>query len=148
MKQALLLLIAVLITLNVYAADKPNILWITSEDNSISWVSCYRSVNTKTPNIDKLATEGFRYLNCYDNAAVCAPTRYTWLTGMHAISCGTQEMRSRCRFPKDIVDYNKQIQKAGYFTANCSKTDYKLSSEEDPRKYGNFQGKAYPAPWR
>lgn len=148
MKKAWLLLIGVLSTLNIYAADKPNILWITSEDNSISWISCYRSVNTKTPNIDKLATEGFRYLNCFDNAAVCAPTRYTWLTGMHAISCGTQEMRSKCNIPKDIVYYNKQLQKAGYFTINCSKTDYNLSSQDNPMQYWNFQGNAYPAPWR
>jgi hypothetical protein len=56
-------------------ASRPNILWITSEDNSISWVSCYGSRNCKTPNIDKLAEEGFRYTHCFDNAAVCAPTR-------------------------------------------------------------------------
>ena len=34
--------------------DRPNILWITSEDNSIAWVSCYGSKNAKTPHIDRL----------------------------------------------------------------------------------------------
>ncbi|MDB4801737.1 sulfatase-like hydrolase/transferase, partial [Akkermansiaceae bacterium] len=57
------------------AAQKPNILWITSEDNGVSWISCYGGKNTKTPAIDQLAQEGFRYLYCFDNAAVCAPTR-------------------------------------------------------------------------
>ena len=56
------------------AAQKPNILWITSEDNGVSWISCYGGKNTKTPAIDQLAKEGFRYLYCFDNAAVCAPT--------------------------------------------------------------------------
>ena len=37
---------------------KPNILWITSEDNSIEWVGCYGSKNAKTPHIDQLANEG------------------------------------------------------------------------------------------
>ena len=35
--------------------ERPNILWITSEDNGISWVSCYGGVNVVTPAIDKLA---------------------------------------------------------------------------------------------
>ena len=48
------LLLAVF-SLSSPAADRPNILWITSEDNSISWVSCYGSKNAKTPNIDRLA---------------------------------------------------------------------------------------------
>ena len=73
-------------------STQPNILWITSEDNSIEWVSCYGSKNAKTPNIDQLAKEGFRYLYCFDNGAVCAPTRSSWITGMHSISNGTQPM--------------------------------------------------------
>ena len=69
--------------------NRPNILWLTSEDNSIFWLSCYGGTNCRTPNIDRLAKEGFRYTNCFDNAAVCAPTRSTWITGMYAISNGT-----------------------------------------------------------
>ena len=43
--------------------DQPNILWIVSEDNGISWVGCYGGTNAKTPAIDQLAKEGFRDLN-------------------------------------------------------------------------------------
>ena len=50
--------------------ERPNILWITSEDNGISWVSCYGGTNANTTAIDQLAKEGFRYTNCFDNAAV------------------------------------------------------------------------------
>jgi N-sulfoglucosamine sulfohydrolase len=135
-------------TLLAKDAVRPNILWITSEDNSISWVSCYGSQNATTPNIDKLAQDGFRYTSCFDNAAVCAPTRYTWLTGMHAISCGTQEMRSKAEIPKDVIYYNKQLQKAGYYTSNCTKTDYNLSSSDDPKKYWNSSGGNYASTWK
>jgi arylsulfatase A-like enzyme len=100
-------------TLATQATVQPNILWITSEDNGVKWIGCYGGQNAQTPNIDQLATEGFRYLNCYDNAAVCAPTRSSWITGMHAISNGTQPMRSSNRVPDHLKFYNEQLQLAG-----------------------------------
>jgi len=84
---------------------KPNIVWITSEDNGISWVGCYGGANAKTPTIDMLAKEGFRYTHCFDNAAVCAPTRSCWITGMYGISNGTQPMRSRNMVPHHEIKY-------------------------------------------
>ena len=112
--------------------DRPNILWITSEDNSIAWVSCYGSKNAKTPHIDRLAEEGFRYTHCFDNAAVCAPTRSTWITGHHAISLGTQPMRSRYDIPHDLIPYYPDLLKqAGYFVGNGGKTDYNIGGRDD-----------------
>jgi N-sulfoglucosamine sulfohydrolase len=114
------------------ALKRPNILWITSEDNGISWVGCYGSKNTKTPNIDQLAKEGFRYAHCFDNAAVCAPTRSTWITGHYAISIGTQPMRSRYTIPHDRISYYPdQLKKAGYFVGNGGKTDYNIGGRDD-----------------
>ena len=80
------------------AAQKPNILWITSEDNSISWLSCYGSKNAKTPNLDQFAKEGFRYLHCFDNAAVCAPTRSTWITGHTPSPLAPSQCEAATRF--------------------------------------------------
>ncbi|NQV35132.1 MAG: sulfatase-like hydrolase/transferase, partial [Phycisphaeraceae bacterium] len=71
------------------AADRPNILWLTCEDNNVNWVGCYGNPHAETPNIDKLATEGIQYMHCYANAPVCAPSRSTWITGIHALSMGT-----------------------------------------------------------
>ncbi|MGB0415466.1 MAG: sulfatase-like hydrolase/transferase [Coraliomargarita sp.] len=90
--------------------ERPNILWITSEDNGIKWVGAYGGVNAATPNIDQLAAEGFRYTFCLDNAAVCAPTRSSWITGMHAISIGTDAMRSAYEVPEQVIFYNHQLQ--------------------------------------
>ena len=98
-------LLASIFASSAQAADRPNILWITSEDNGVSWIGCYGGVNCKTPAIDQLAEEGFRYTHCFDNAAVCAPTRSTWITGMYAISLGTQPMRSRNAIPHDVIKY-------------------------------------------
>ena len=129
---------------------KPNILWMTSEDNSIEWISCYGSKNAKTPNIDQLAKEGFRYLYCFDNGAVCAPTRSSWITGMHSISNGTQPMRSGFEIPASVSFYNELLQKAGYFTSNCSKTDYNLRGPKgrNPKDFWNYSGKDYAGTWK
>ena len=124
------------------AHHKPNILWITSEDNGISWVSCYGGTNAKTPAIDKLASEGFRYLHCFDNAAVCAPTRSVWITGMYGISNGTQPMRSRNLIPHDKIKYYPDLlKKAGYFTSNPGKTDYNIGGRNDKDCWDHKGGK-------
>ncbi|MHC5056802.1 MAG: sulfatase-like hydrolase/transferase [Planctomycetota bacterium] len=118
-------------------AERPNMLWITSEDNGVKWISCYGGVNTNTPSIDRLAREGFRYRYCFDNAAVCAPTRSTWITGMHAISNGTQPMRSGNEIPESIRYYNELLQEAGYYTSNHTKTDYNIRGRKDARRFWN-----------
>ena len=124
------------------AAAKPNILWITSEDNGISWVGCYGGTNAKTPAIDQLAKEGFRYLYCFDNAAVCAPTRSVWITGMYGISNGTQPMRSRNLIPHDQIPYYPDLlKKAGYHTSNPGKTDYNIGGREDKQCWDYKGGK-------
>ncbi|MCP4612196.1 MAG: sulfatase-like hydrolase/transferase [Planctomycetes bacterium] len=128
--------------------ERPNILWLTSEDNGISWVSCYGGTNCSTPNIDKLAEEGFRYLHCFDNAAVCAPTRSTWITGMYAISNGTQPMRSRNNIPHDVIKYYPdQLKKAGYHVSNWTKTDYNIGGRQD-RECWDLMDKKIRFGWR
>lgn len=114
------------------AAERPNILWLTCEDNNVNWVGCYGNPYAETPNIDKLATEGFQYMHCYANAPVCAPSRSTWITGIHAISMGTHQMRSRYPIPHDTIKYYPDLLKnAGYYVGNDSKTDYNIGGRND-----------------
>ena len=132
-----------------FAQEKrPNILWITSEDNGVSWVSCYGGTNASTPAIDQLAEEGFRYTNCFDNAAVCAPTRSVWITGMYGISNGTQPMRSRNLIPHDRIKYYPDLlREAGYHTSNPGKTDYNIGGRED-KDCWDYKGGEEPYGWR
>ena len=58
----------------------PNILWITSEDNS-PLLGCYGDEFATTPHLDMLASEGFLYTNAYANAPVCAPHGIRLLPG-------------------------------------------------------------------
>lgn len=109
--------------------DLPNILWLTSEDNS-PFLGCYGDEFATTPNLDKLASEGFLYTHAYANAPVCAPARNTILTGVYACSGGHQHMRSY--YPKsDIVKpYPVYLKELGYYCTNNSKTDYNVNNVE------------------
>lgn len=114
------------------AADRPNILWLTCEDNNVNWIGCYGNPHAETPNIDKLAREGFQYTHCYANAPVCAPSRSTWITGVHAVSMGTHPMRSRYPIPHDKIQYYPDLmKKAGYYVVNAGKTDYNIGGRSD-----------------
>ncbi len=107
----------------VAADERPNILWITSEDNG-QYLGCYGDPVARTPNLDRLAKNSTRYLNCFSNAAVCAPARQTLISGMYATSLGGQHMRSDVRFPAGVRYFPKYLRDAGYYTSNNSKTDY------------------------
>lgn len=114
------------------AGDRPNILWLTCEDNNVNWVGCYGNPHADTPNIDALAAEGFQYMHCYANAPVCAPSRSTWITGVHAVSMGTHPMRSRYPIPHDKIKYYPDLlKKAGYYVGNAGKTDYNIGGRDD-----------------
>lgn len=124
------------------AADRPNILWITSEDNSAHWLGCYGNGQASTPRLDRLAEEGNRFLHAYSNAPVCAVARSTLLTGVYAPSQGTQHMRSRHAIPATFRPYVAYLREQGYYCTNASKTDYNF--EGDDRKWwDDCSGKAH-----
>lgn len=105
----------------------PNILWLTSEDNS-PFLGCYGDSFATTPNLDQLASEGFLYTHAYANAPVCAPARNTIITGVYANSGGNQHMRSYYPISDKIKTYPEILRKAGYYCTNNSKTDYNTES--------------------
>lgn len=106
---------------------KPNILWITSEDNG-RFLGCYNDSNAHTPALDALASRGVRYENFFANAPVCAVARSSWILGMPAISSGIPHMRCKYRVPEKLIPYPTLLQQAGYYTTNQEKTDYNTSS--------------------
>ncbi len=106
---------------------KPNILWIVSEDNSAYFTGCYGNSFSTTPNIDKLAGQGFLYTHAYCTNAVCAPSRNTIITGVYASSNGNENMRSTYPKSADVHTYPEYLRQAGYYCTNNAKTDYNTS---------------------
>ncbi len=107
----------------------PNILWLVSEDNS-PMLGCYGDTFATTPNLDKLASEGFLYTHAYANAPVCAPARNTILTGVYACSNGSENMRSYYRRSLRVFMYPALMKKAGYYCTNNAKEDYNFDKRD------------------
>jgi arylsulfatase A-like enzyme len=64
-------------------AARPNIIFIMADDLGHGDLGCYGQEKIRTPNIDRLATEGTRFTQAYAGAAVCAPARCVLMTGLH-----------------------------------------------------------------
>ncbi len=103
--------------------ELPNILWITSEDNS-PFIGTYGDDYADTPNLDRLADAGILYENAYATTPVCAPSRYTLITGTYANRYGTENMRSVYPIPDNIRFYPAYLKDLGYYTTNNVKKDY------------------------
>lgn len=125
MKIPALFLSLVLTASAVFAADRPNILWLSTEDISAHF-GCYGDPHAITPHIDKLAAEGTLYSRAYTTAGVCAPSRSAIITGVFQSSIGSQHMRSQVRLPGDMELFPTYLREAGYYTTNNAKTDYQL----------------------
>ncbi len=108
----------------------PNILWIVSEDNS-PFLGCYGDSLALSPNIDKLATEGFLYTHAYANAPVCAPARNTIITGVYACSNGNQHMRSNYPLSETVKMFPSYLRALGYYCTNNAKEDYNTIKKAD-----------------
>ncbi|PHX72383.1 MAG: sulfatase [Opitutia bacterium] len=115
----------------ISAADRPNILWLVTEDNVATTVGAYGDSLAKTPHIDGLAKSGILFERCYSTSAVCAPTRSSIITGRYGSSMGTQHMRSKQPLPAGVKFFPEYLRAAGYFTTNNAKTDYNTSSSWD-----------------
>ncbi len=108
------------------AADRPNILFIYTDDQSHRTVSCYPEAYkwVKTPNIDRLAGQGVRFTHAYVGTW-CMPSRATMLTGRHQY--GVKSMRMEGRYPGSTYDPKESpfwpsvFRAAGYHTAQIGK---------------------------
>lgn len=107
------------------AAERPNILWITSEDNG-PMLGCYGDKFATTPNLDALASKSLRYLHAWSVAPVCAPARTTIISGIYPSSSGSEHMRSQVKMPTGKQMFPQFLRDAGYYCTNRSKEDYNL----------------------
>ncbi len=125
------------------AGDRPNILWLVSEDNG-PFLGCYGDPVARTPTLDRLASRGILFERCFAQP-VCAPSRFALITGMYATTSGPAEhMRAQGKIPSWLKGFPFYLRKAGYYTSNNAKTDY--NSPIRPRETWDESSKA--AHWR
>ncbi len=142
------------------STPKPNIVWIVCEDMS-PHLSSYGDKIVKTPNLDRLASEGVRYTNAFTTAGVCAPSRNAIITGRYQTANGGHHMRTTAAsglskdaypenfkpystlLPADVQPYPHYLRQAGYYCSNNSKEDYQF--ESSPTMWDESSNKAH---WR
>lgn len=107
------------------ADDRPNILWILSDDHS-PMNGSYGDDYATTPHIDALADKGSRFKYAFSNAPVCAPARSTLITGIYPTSLGTENMRSVVHTPDEVTFFPAYLRQAGYYTVNVGKHDFNM----------------------
>jgi arylsulfatase A len=118
-----------LLTTQVRSAPAPpNIVFIMADDLGFGHVGCYGQKKILTPNIDRLASEGIRFTQCYAGSHVCAPSRSVLMTGLHT---GHTPVRAngggRSLLAQDVT-IAEVLKSAGYVTGGFGK--WGLGTEE------------------
>lgn len=96
--------------------SRPNILFIIAEDMTVD-LGCYGRTDVKTPNLDRLASEGVMFTNARCVAPISSPTRSAMLTGLHHEITASHNHRSHRDLPladTTIVPFTKYLRESGY----------------------------------
>jgi arylsulfatase A len=108
------------------AKQRPNLIFVLSDDIAQGDLGAYGQKLIQTPNLDRLCKEGTRYLSAYTGTSVCAPARSSFFTGLHMGHCPTRANREiqpegQRPLPKDTVTIAKILKSSGYKTATMGK---------------------------
>ncbi|HKO82802.1 MAG TPA: sulfatase [Chitinophagaceae bacterium] len=108
-----------LLALNSPAQQRPNIIYIMSDDHDNDAISAYNKQFILTPNIDRLAKEGMKFNKAFVGNSICAPARATLLTGQHSHKNGVKN--NTTHFDSSKITLPKLLQQSGYQTALIGK---------------------------
>src|SRR3954452_12288060 len=102
-------------------APRPNIVFIMADDLGYGDLGCYGQVKIKTPNIDRLATEGTRFTDVYAGCTVCAPSRSVLMTGLHTGHTSVRSNPGGVPLLATDVTVAEVLKSAGYATGGFGK---------------------------
>ena len=119
---SILLSLILTVSVNVgVASDRPNILWLITEDMGPE-LGCYGTKQVSTPVLDDLAARGMRFQNAFTVTPVCSTSRSSFCTGMYAVSIGAHQHRTpddrKQPLPAGVKPITRWLEEEGYYTAN------------------------------
>ena len=125
--------------------QRPNIVWITSEDNSKHYLKLFDENGIATPNIESLAEHGLIFNRAFSNALVCSVARSAIISGCYGPRIGAQFHRkiATVPMPDSLKMFPAYLREAGYYTTNNSKEDYNINKTE-----GVWDESSKKASWR
>ncbi|MFT4685429.1 MAG: arylsulfatase A-like enzyme [Neolewinella sp.] len=111
------LLVLLILSFQLAAQDKPNIIWLMAEDISTD-LSCYDMPDVRTPNLDAMAAKGVRFENCFVTNPICSPSRSAMMIGAHQVKTNTHQHRSNREVPLSLPyrPFTQLLREAGYTT--------------------------------
>ena len=111
------------------AVEKPNIVFLLTDDQTIGALGCSGNPDVITPHLDKLASDGVHFRNHYDTTSICMASRCSVLTGLY-------EYRHGCNFDHGDLErrvfadsYPVKLRQAGYFTGFAGKIGFVIRGE-------------------
>ena len=115
------------------AAERPNIVFFLTDDQSFDSLGCYGNRDVETPNIDRLAKGGIAFDRHYDTTAICMASRANIVTGMF-------EYKTGCNFEHGPLiasnwkkSYPPLLRKSGYMTAMAGKIGFEVVEQPGGR---------------
>jgi len=122
---------------NKLLSKKPNIIFVMADDLGYRDLGCYGQKVLKTPEPDKMASEGMRFTNCYAGNTVCCPSRSSLLTGLHQGHARHRGNYGDYRgenayvpFEKGTKTFATYMKEAGYKTGHIGKCHNGGTTEE------------------
>ena len=116
--------------------SQPNVVFILADDIGYGDLSCYGATRVQTPNVDRLAASGVRFMNAHCAAATSTPSRYALLTGQYAFrrsDTGIAAGNAPSIIKPDQHTVPAMMQAAGYTTAAVGKWHLGLGVDTDQR---------------
>ena len=123
----------------------PNIVFILADDLGWADLGVYGATDFKTPHLDRLAAQGVVFDAAYCNSPLCAPSRFTLVSGQLPSKIGAYD--NAADFPADVPTYAHYLRRLGYRTALSGKMHFcgpdqlhgyeeRLTSDIYPADYG------------
>ena len=119
---------------------RPNIIVFMTDDQGYGDLSCMGATDFRTPNLDRMASEGVRFTDWYSNSPVCSPSRAALLTGRYPGNAGVRAIlqghRTASGLPNSTPTISSLLKDRGYQTSMVGKWHLGLTDECRPHSHG------------
>ncbi len=125
--------------------NRPNIVFLLTDDQATISLGCYGNDDVKTPNLDRLAAAGLVFDNHYVTTAICMASRANIMTGLYEYRTGCNFTRGKMRAEHWATSYPLLLRRSGYRTAFAGKFGFEVEGmgglpESDFDKWGGGPG--------